>query len=86
MKTDPRPAKRDTPHPLVTFAGLIIAVALVVIALRTTLLPRSYAIVLAAGFTIAFRWVSRRSAAAMRERRERELEQLRHTPILHLND
>lgn len=67
-------------------AGVAIAFALVVVSLKTTLLPRSYATILAIGFLIFFRWLSRRSAAAMRERRERELEQLRRSPILHLND
>lgn len=86
MKTEPRPAKRDAPHPLLMLAGVTIAIVLVVVSLRTTLLPRSYATILAIVFIIFFRWLSRRSAAAMRERRERELEQLRSTPILHLND
>jgi len=69
-----------------TLAGVFIALGLVVISLRTTLLPRSYAVALTIGFVIVFRWLSRRSASAMRERRERELERLRNTPILHLND
>ena len=82
MTTEPRPAKRDAPHPLLTLAGVAIACALVVVSLKTTLLPRSYA----TGFIIYFRWMSRRSAGAMRERREREMEKLRNTPVLHLND
>jgi Flp pilus assembly protein TadB len=86
MKTEPRPTKRDAPHPLLTLAGVVIAFALVIISLKTTLLPRSTATILALGFLILFRWLSRRSAAAMRERRQRELEQLRSTPVLHLND
>jgi hypothetical protein len=86
MKLEPRPARRDTPNPLLMLAGVIIALALVVISLKTTLLPRSHAVVLAVTFVILFRWLSRRSAAAMRERRQRELEQLRSTPVLHLND
>jgi len=64
--------------------GIAIALALVAISLKTTLLPRSYAVGLAVSFVIVFRWLSRRSAAAMRERRQRELEQLRNTPVLHL--
>lgn len=86
MRTEPRPAKRDAPHPLLILAGVAIAFALVIISLKTTLLPRSYATILAVGFIIFFRWLSRRSAGAMRERRERELEKLRSTPVLHLND
>jgi predicted PurR-regulated permease PerM len=86
MKPDARPTKRDAPHPLVMLAGVVIALALVVVSLKTTLLPRSYAVVLAVSFVIIFRWLSRRSATAMRERRQRELEQLRTTPVLHLND
>jgi len=86
MTTEPRPAKRDAPHPLLTLAGVAIACALVVVSLKTTLLPRSYATGLAIGFIIFFRWMSRRSAGAMRERREREMEKLRNTPVLHLND
>lgn len=78
--------KPESRHPLLMLAGVIIALALVVIALKTTLLPRSSAVVLAISFVIVFRWLSRRSAAAMRERRQRELEQLRSTPVLHLND
>jgi predicted PurR-regulated permease PerM len=86
MKTEPRPVKRDAPHPLLILAGLGIVCALAVISLKTTLLPRSYAVVLAIGFTIFFRWLSRRSAQATRARRERELEQLRRTPVLRLDD
>jgi predicted PurR-regulated permease PerM len=86
MKPGPRPTKRDAPHPLLMLAGVVIALALVVISLKTTLLPRSYAVVLAISFVIIIRWLSRRSAAAMRERRQRELEQLRSTPVLHLDD
>jgi hypothetical protein len=86
MNTEPRPAKTDAPHPLLMLAGVVIAFALVVISLKTTLLPRSYATILAVGFLILFRWLSRRSAGAMRERRVRELEKLRSTPVLHLND
>jgi hypothetical protein len=78
--------KPESRHPLLTLAGVIIALALVVIALKTTLLPRSYAVVLAISFVIVFRWLSRRSATAMRARRQRELEQLRSAPVLHLND
>jgi hypothetical protein len=86
MRTEPRPRKRDAPHPLLTLAGVLIAFALVIISLKTTLLPRSYATIMAIGFIVFFRWLSRRSAGAMRERRERELEKLRSTPVLHLND
>jgi uncharacterized protein (DUF2062 family) len=43
-------------------------------------------IIIAISFAVVFRWVSRWSARTMRERRERQLEQLRSTPILHLND
>jgi Flp pilus assembly protein TadB len=86
MKTEPSPRKRDAPHPLLTLAGVAIAFALVMISLKTTLLPRSYATILAVGFIIFFRWLSRRSAGAMRERKEQELEELRNTPVLHLND
>jgi Flp pilus assembly protein TadB len=86
MKTQARPVKRDTPHPFITLSGVILAFVLVVIALKTTLLTRATLIILAICFVIVFRWVSRWSARAMRERRERELEQLKRTPILHLND
>jgi Flp pilus assembly protein TadB len=81
-----RPAKNGTPHPLVTIAGLLITLALAVIALRTTLLPRTTAIILALAFLILFRWASRWSAKAMSERRQRELEELKHTPVLGLRE
>ena len=86
MTTQPRPVKRDTPHPLVTLAGGLFAFSLIVIALKTTLLPRATLIILTICFMIVFRWTSRWSAKAMRERRERELDELRRTPMLHLND
>jgi hypothetical protein len=79
MKSEPR-------HPLLMLAGVVIALGLAVISLKTTLLPRPFAVGLAISFVIVFRWLSRRSAAAMRARRQRELEQLRSTPVLHLND
>lgn len=86
MTTQLRPAKSGTPHPFVTIAGLLITFALAVIALKTTLLPRTTAIILALAFLIAFRWVSRRSAKAMSERRQRELEELKRRPVLGLNE
>jgi hypothetical protein len=86
MKTQPRPAQRSAPHPLVTAAILAIAFTLIVIALRTTLFSRLELIIIAISFAIVSRWVSRWSANAVRERRERELEQLRRTPVLGLND
>jgi Flp pilus assembly protein TadB len=86
MKTELRPVKRDPPHPLVTLCGLLIVLALVVIGIKGTILPRGAAIVITACFIIFFRWVSRRSSIAMRQRREQEMEQLRSTPVLHLND
>jgi hypothetical protein len=86
MKTELRPAKRGAPHPLVTLGGALIAFALFVIALKTTWLSRPAIIILATGFLLVFRVVSRRSAKAERQRREQDLEQLRSTPVLHLND
>ena len=86
MKPELRPIQRDVPHPLVTLTGVLIAFSLIAIAVKTTLLPRSTMIIIAISFAVVFRWVSRWSARSMRERRERELEQLRTTPIFHLND
>jgi hypothetical protein len=86
MKTQPRPTYRAAPHPLVTAAILAIAFALIVIAPRTTLFSRLELSIVAICFALVSRWVSRWSANAMRERRERELEQLRRTPVLGLND
>jgi hypothetical protein len=71
---------------LVTAAILAIAFTLIVIALRTTLFSRLELSIIAISFAIVSRWVSRWSANAVRERRERELEQLRRTPVLGLND
>ncbi len=81
-----KPVQRDAPHLLVTLGGVLIAFALIVIALRTTWLPRSTMIIIAISFAVVFRWVSRWSAKVMRERRERELEHLRSTPVLGLDD
>ncbi len=86
MKPETRPIKRDAPHPLVTLAGLLIAFALIWIALKTTLLPRSTAIIITIAFVLVFRWVSRWSAKLMREKRERELKDMRSRPVLGLND
>jgi hypothetical protein len=86
MKTPLPPAKRDTPHPAVTTIGVLLVFALIVIALKTKLLPPAVTIALAISFSVTFRWVSRRSAIAMRERRERELDRLRRTPVLGLNE
>jgi hypothetical protein len=86
MKTQPLPVRRYTPHPLVTLAGVLFAFALIVVAFKTTLMPRATLIILAVCFVIVFRRASHWSAKAMRERRERELEQLRRTPVLGLND
>jgi len=87
MRTDPRPAKKDQPHPFVTILGLLIVFSLIVIALKTRLLPPPiFTIPLAICFAVVFRWVSRWSARAVRERREREMERLRRTPVLGLHD
>lgn len=86
MRIEPRPARKDTPHPLLTIGGLLVVLALVVISLKTTLLPRSYTIMIAICFVIFFRWLSRRSAKAARVRREAEIERLRRTPVLGLDD
>ena len=86
MKTELRAAKGGAAHPLVTLGGALIAFALFVIALKTTWLSRPAIITLATGFLLIFRLVSRRSAKAERLRREQDLEQLRSTPVLHLND
>lgn len=86
MKPETRPIRRDAPHPLVTLTGVMIAFALIWIALKTTLLPRSTAIIITIAFVLVFRWVSRWSAKLMREKRERELEDMRSRPVLGLND
>jgi hypothetical protein len=86
MKPEPRPKTKDTPHLLVTLGGVLIAFTMIVLALKTTLVPRPLMIAFAISFALAFRWASRWSAKAVRERREREMEELRSTPILRLND
>jgi Flp pilus assembly protein TadB len=86
MKTQLRPAGKAIPHPLLTVAGVVVAFALAIIALKTTLLPRPSIVVIAVGFVIIFRWLSRRSAKTMNDRRKQELEDLRHTRVLNLDD
>ena len=86
MTSEPRPVKRDIPNPLLTLAGVALALAVVVISVKTTLLPRSYAVGLAIAIIVVFRWLSRRSAEAARIRREQELEQLRHARVLGLDE
>jgi Flp pilus assembly protein TadB len=86
MKSEPRPAKREIPNPLLILAGVVSALTLFAISVKTTLLPRSYAIGLAIFIIVVFRWLSRRSAKAARIRREQELEQLRHKRVLGLDD
>jgi hypothetical protein len=86
MEKQPGPSRRDTPHPFVTLCGALIALVLVVIGLKGTILPRGATILITVCFIAVFRWVSRWSAKTERQRRQRELEQLRSTPVLHLND
>jgi hypothetical protein len=86
MKSEPRPVKSEIPNPFLTLAGVVGALALFVISVKTTLLPRSYAIGLAIFIIVVFRGLSRRSARAARLRREQELEQLRHTRVLGLDE
>jgi Flp pilus assembly protein TadB len=86
MKTESGASKRSAPHPLVTLIGALLAVALIIISLKTTLLSRTATILIAVCFIAAMRWVSKKSAKAMRERNDRELEELRSKPVLHLND
>jgi uncharacterized membrane protein (DUF4010 family) len=78
--------RKDQPHPFVAFLGLLIVVSLIVGTLKTRLLPPVVAIPLAIGFVALFRWVSRWSGRVARERRERELERLRRTPVLGLHE
>jgi Flp pilus assembly protein TadB len=86
MKTESRAPRRSAPHPLVTLIGALLAVALILIALKTTLLSRTTAILIEVCFIAVLRLVSKKSAKAMQERNERELEELRRRPVLHLND
>ena len=86
MKNETRPTRRDPPHPLVTLGGALFALALVIIGIKGTILPRGVTILLAVSFIVTFRYISRWSAKVTRERREREMEQLRNTPVLHLSE
>jgi hypothetical protein len=86
MNEKPCPAKGGAPHPLVTLGGALISFTLLLLALKTTLLSRATVTILAISSLVVFRWISRRSAKTMRERREREMAELRNTPVLHLND
>jgi Flp pilus assembly protein TadB len=86
MKIESRPSRRSAPHPLVTLIGALLAVALIIISLKTSLLSRTASILIAVCFIAIMRWVSKKSAKAMQARNERELEELRSKPVLHLND
>jgi putative flippase GtrA len=86
MTPKPRPKTKDTPHLLVTLGGVLIAFTMIYLAMKTTLVPRALMVAFAISFAVVFRWASRWSAKAVRERRERELAELRSRPILRLND
>jgi Flp pilus assembly protein TadB len=86
MKTEFRASRRSAPHPLVTLIAALLAGALILISLKTSLLSRSAVILIAICFIAVLRFVSKKSAKAMQQRNERELEELRRRPVLHLND
>jgi hypothetical protein len=86
MKTQPRSPKTGAPHLLVSLCGVLIPLILIAIALKTNFVPKLAIVIFAACWVAIFRWLSRRSAKAEHERRQQELERLRHTPVLHLND
>jgi Flp pilus assembly protein TadB len=66
--------------------AVVFIFALIAITLKTNLLSRPVTIGLVIAFMVVCRWLSRRSANAMRLRQKEELERLKRTPVLGLND
>jgi membrane protein implicated in regulation of membrane protease activity len=74
------------PHPLVMLVGIAVLAVLAWLRFALGFLSGSNFIIAVVLFLFVFTRVSRRSARKMRERHQRELEELRGKPILHLND
>lgn len=72
--------------PLWTLAAALLAFAAIVILLRTEIVPRGVIGVLAVCLWAVFRWISLRSSKADKARRQEELDRLKRTPTLHLDD
>ncbi len=60
--------------------------ALIGLLFKFGILSRVAALSLAVGLWIFYRWIGPGSAKAMRAKKQQELEQLRNTPVLHLDD
>ena len=64
----------------------LIAFGIIVYLFKTAAVPRYTILMMAVAFWAILRWLSLRTARATRERRSRELEELKNKPILHLED
>jgi hypothetical protein len=74
------------PHPLVTIAGIAIALAMFLVGRATQFQPPYAYIVFTVVFAVVFSAISRRSARRQHRRRERDLEALRRKPVFGLDD
>jgi hypothetical protein len=64
---------------LVAFAGIIYL-------LKTGLLPRPVTFAIGVTLWALFRWWNIRNSKASREQHQRDIEDLKHKPVLHLDD
>ena len=81
-----RPRTRDLPHPLLVAGALIALGGLLIYVLRTGHRVSTLEAILLVVFVLVFSRVSRWSARKRKEKRLRELEELRRTPVLRIND
>ena len=73
----------NMPHPLVSLSGIaIIGLLLYLSSAFHFHLPNAFLVALVIAFAMVGRWSARRE----KEKRLRKLEELRHTPVLHLNE
>ncbi len=81
-----RPKTTDLPHPLLVIAALIVLVGLLIYVLQTGHRVTTFQAILLVVFVLVFSRVSRWSARKRKEQRLREMEELRRTPVLRIDE
>ena len=81
-----RPRTRDLPHPLLVICAVLVLGGLLLYVLRSGHQVSTLQAILLVIFVLVFSRVSRWSARKRKEKRLREIEELRRTPVLRINE
>ena len=81
-----RPKTTDLPHPLLVIGAALVLGGVLIYVLRTGHRVTTLQAILLVVFVLVFSRVSRWSARKRKEKRLRELEELRRKPVLGINE